>query len=348
MQSRVEGARSANLGVTGIRPSEREWSLARGSEVVPVNAIGSSAGVAKVSILLLTKNGMPDITQCLKAVYDQCTTNPLEVIVVDSGSTDETLSVAKAFPVRLEHVPATSFHHARTRNFAASLASGEILVFLSQDAIPTSDRWLEAMVANFSDSSVGAVYGRQVPRPGSSPEREDALDVVYGKQKFVKDPAHRNGLGYRFYHFSDANSAMRRSVWEATCFPEDLKVFEDLGIAKRILDSGWKIVYEPEACVFHSHAHTTSELFKRYFDIGYTLKILNIWGAPGTRKSMLRDVWKLLKSKARRLGEKGAGRSAGEGIRQDIAKSAGLFLGLHQNFLPLVVKRRLSAFGIFE
>ena len=371
MESRVEDPRSADDVMPDISESE-QGSLARSSEVDQMKALGStvqsiqsnhaeagravrttassrgSFNTVRVSILVLSKNGMPDIRNCLQAVYDQCTTNSFEVIVVDSGSTDETLEVAKAFHVQLELVPPTTFHHARTRNFAANLASGEILVFLSQDAIPSSDRWLDAMVANFSDSSVGAVYGRQVPRPGSSSEREDALDVIYGEQKIVKDPAHRNGLGYRFYHFSDANSAMRRSVWEATSFPEDLKVFEDLGIAKRILDSGWKIVYEPEACVFHSHAHTTSDLFKRYFDIGYTLKVLNIWDAPGTRKSMLRDVCKLLKSKARRVGETGSGRSAGEGLRQDIAKSIGLFLGLNQNYLPLVVKRRLSAFRVFE
>jgi rhamnosyltransferase len=304
--------------------------------------------VAQVSVLVLTKNGMPDINSCLKAVYGQCGVGLMEVIVVDSGSTDETMEIAKAFPVRLEQIPPASFHHARTRNFAAGLASGEILVFLSQDAIPSSDRWLEAMVANFADPGVGAVYGRQMPKPASTLERKDALDAVYGEQRIVKDPAHRNGLGYRFYHFSDANAAMRRSVWEATCFPEDLKVFEDLGIAKRILDAGWKIVYEPAACVFHSHSHTTSGLFKRYFDIGYTLKLLKIWDAPGTRKSLLRDGWKLLKGKVKRVGNKGSEGLAAKGIRQDIAKSVGLFLGLNQSYLPLVVKKRLSAFRIFE
>jgi rhamnosyltransferase len=304
--------------------------------------------MVKVSVLVLTKNGMPDIHRSLKAVYDQEGVPPLEVIVVDSGSTDETLEVARGFPIRIEHIPSASFHHARTRNFAAGLASGEILVLLSQDAIPSSGRWLESMIANFADPGVGAVYGRQVPMPGSSLERADALDLVYGKQRIVKDPAHRNGLGYRFYHFSDVNAAMRRSVWEATRFPEDLKVFEDLGIAKRILDGGWKIVYDPEACVFHSHNHTTLGLFKRYFDIGYTLKLLKIWDAPGTRKSMLRDVWRLLKNKIMRVGDKGRGRSASEGIRQDLAKSAGLFLGLNQAYLPLVLKRRLSAFRIFD
>ncbi len=221
-------------------------------------------------------------------------------------------------------------------------------MFLVADAVPVSDVWLNALISNFDDSGVGAVYGRQLPKPGSSFERQDALDVVYGEQKIVKDPAHRNGLGYKFYHFSDVNAAMRRSVWEATLFPEDLKVFEDLGIAKRILDAGWKIVYDPEACVFHSHNYTTAGLFKRYFDIGYTLKVLRIWEAPGARKSLLRDAGKLLKNKVSRVGDKDAGRLAGKGIRQDVAKFVGLFLGLHQSYLPLVVKRRLSAFRIFE
>ena len=100
----------------------------------------------------------------------------------------------------------------------------------------------------------------------------------------MKDPAHRNGIGYRFYHFSDVNAAIRRDIWEAVRFPEDLKVFEDLGIAKQILDRGWKIVYEPEAAVFHSHPHTTVGLFKRYFDIGYTLKGFENLGCSGNQE----------------------------------------------------------------
>jgi rhamnosyltransferase len=272
----------------------------------------------------------------------------MEVIVVDSGSIDKTLEIAKHFDVRLEQIPSATFHHARTRNFAASRATGDILVFISQDAVPDSSCWLQSMVANFADPAVGAVYGRQVPVAGSSLERRHALDVLYGNERIVKDPGHRNGLGYRFYHFSDVNAAIRRCVWEATRFPEDLKVFEDLGIAKRILDAGWKIVYDPQACVFHSHNHTTAELLKRYFDIGYTMKLLGISDAPGTRKSLLRDGWKLLTKKVKRVADRTEGRLAGEGISQDIVKSAGLFLGLNQAYIPRVVKRRLSAFRVFD
>jgi rhamnosyltransferase len=302
----------------------------------------------KVSVLLLTKDAGCDLELVLPALFGQKSDPPFEVIAVDSGSTDGTLDVLRRFPVRLERIPAETFHHARTRNFAASLASGEILIFLSQDAIPASEEWLSTMISNFSDPGVGAVYGRQLPRPGSSLEREDTLDTLYGQDRIVKDPGHRNGLGYRFYHFSDVNAAIRRSVWEQVRFPEELSVFEDLGIAKGILDRGWKIVYEPKSSVLHSHSHTAFGLFKRYFDIGYTLKLLKIWDSPGTRKSVLRDGWRLLKNKVKRVGNKDSDGPAAKGIRQDIAKSVGLFLGLNQSYLPLVVKKRLSAFRVFE
>ena len=251
--------------------------------------------MTSVSILILTKNGARDLGGLLESIYAQKNTTAPEVIMVDSGSTDSTLEIARRFPLRIEQIRPEDFHHARTRNYAASLASGEILVFLSQDAIPASDRWLASMLDNFSDAAVGAVYGRQIPKPGSTLERQHALNTLYGEQRIVKDPALVNELGYRLYHFSDVNSALRRSVWRTTGFPEELKVFEDLGIAKRILDAGWKIVYEPEAAVFHSHQHSTIGLMQRYFDIGYTLQYLQIWKAQDVGSSVIRDGKKMLR-----------------------------------------------------
>jgi rhamnosyltransferase len=302
----------------------------------------------ELSILLLTKNGRRDLERVLPAIFSQNFSAPFEVIAVDSGSTDGTPDLLGRFPVRIEQIPSHEFHHARTRNHAASLSSGRILLFLSQDAIPASTNWLATMLSNFDDPQVAAVYGRQFPKPGSSSERQDALDAVYGKNKIVKDPAHRNGMGYHFYHFSDVNAAIRRSVWETERFPEDLRVFEDLGIAKRILDRGWKIVYEPKAAVYHSHTHSTVALFQRYFDIGYTLRLLKIWDGPDTRNSILRDGWKLVEGKLRRLRNHHTRGSAGYGLRQDLAKSVGLFLGVNQSHLPLALKRRLSAYRVFE
>ena len=304
--------------------------------------------MVEVTILLLTKNGKSELESALPAVFGQKSAPSFEVVAIDSGSDDGTLDLLRLFPVRTEQILAKDFHHAGTRNFAAGLAQGKILVFLSQDAIPASQDWLKAMISNFADPAVGAVYGRQFPKPGSSLERQYALEAVYGEKKIVKDPTKRHGRGYRFYHFSDVNAAIRRSVWEKTQFPEDLKVFEDLGIAKRVLDSGWKIVYEPEAAVIHSHDHDTLGLFKRYFDIGYTLKHLKIWDAPGTRQSLLRDGFRMLKNKTKHSRSDSPAWSLRKGLQQDFAKSLGMFLGLNQNCLPLVLKRRLSAFRVFE
>ena len=300
----------------------------------------------EASVVIPTKNGASSIGDCLEAVYSQEGTGRLEVVMVDSGSTDRTLEIARKYPVRVEKIPADEFHHARTRNFAASLATGEYLVFLSQDAIPANCGWLKAMLQNFEDGAVGAVYGRQVPKVGSTQERHDALNTVYGSERVVKDASSKKSLGHRYYHFSDANAAIRRDAWEATRFPEDMKVFEDLGIAKRILDAGWRIVYEPEASVMHSHNHTTPELFKRYFDIGCTFQQLGIWNEL-TQNSMLKELKKLVTKKF--PGNRNGTRSGSiKGISTDIAKSAGFWLGAHQRYLPAAIKRRLSAHHLFS
>ena len=155
----------------------------------------------EVSILLLTKNGRPDLEGVLTALFAQRFAGNFEVVAVDSGSTDGTLELLQRFPIHLTRIPPDEFHHARTRNFAAGLATSQILVFLSQDAIPASDKWLQSLVSNFDDPTVGAVYGRQIPVPGSSLERQDALDAVYGDRKLIKDPAHVTGWDIAFITF---------------------------------------------------------------------------------------------------------------------------------------------------
>jgi rhamnosyltransferase len=300
------------------------------------------------SISILTKNEGLNIEACLEAVYSQKFAGQFEVLLINSGSSDATVDIAKRFPIQIEQIRPEEFHHARTRNLAASLGKGEIIVNLSDDAIPASDSWLQELLAGFNDPLVGAVYGRQLPKPGPNMERLDTYDIIYGEERIVKDPAQRNQIGYRFYHFSDVNSALRRSMWESIHYPENFKIFEDLAIAKLILDAGWKIVYEPKATVFHSHHYSSKQLLKRYFDIGHTLKQLGIWEASGTRSSLLRGLGQLL--------SKQIGRSKGGGVRggllaslsQNLAKSAGMLLGLNERFLPLALKRHLSSYRLYD
>ena len=301
----------------------------------------------ETSILIPTKNGAKDFEACLAAIFSQRGTGPFEVIVIDSGSTDSTLEIARRYPVRIEQIPQETFHHARTRNYAAGLAKGDALVFLSQDAIPASDAWLAAFLSNFSEAAVGAVYGRQLPKEESGLERRTAFAAMYGGAKIVKMPMDGAGLGYKYYHFSNVNSAIRRKVWEATRFPVELKVFEDVGIAKRILDSGWSIVYEPEAAVYHSHDFPLDTLFKRYFDIGVVYQRLGIWNR-GSRASLWRDGWRGFGGKLSSLIKEGVREDAGSSIIKDVGKYIAIQLGRNERLLPRIVKRKLSLYKLFD
>jgi glycosyltransferase involved in cell wall biosynthesis len=303
--------------------------------------------VTETSVLVLTKNEADNIKRCLESIFSQESDREFEVVVVDSGSTDATVEIAKGYPVRIEQIRPESFHHARTRNFAATLASGDVLVYLAADAIPASKKWLQFLVANFVNPGVGAVYGRQLPKAGSSPERLVALSSLYGDSRIVKCPDDRVMLGYKYYHFSTVNAAIRKATWAATKFPDDFKVFEDVAIAKRILDSGWTIVYEPEAAVIHSHDYPFRTLFKRYFDIGVVYQRLGIWN-KNSRRAVRKDGWQALRKKIGSLARhEGIARTAAS-ILKDVTKYAAIELGRNERVLPRSFKKRLSQFGLFD
>jgi rhamnosyltransferase len=304
--------------------------------------------MVEISILIPAKDEALNIRTCLDAVFGQVSNAEFEVVLVDSGSTDGTPDIVRDYPVRLYQIPPEEFHHARTRNYLARLSRGKYLVYLNADAFPASSNWLNSLLSNFSDSSVGAVYGRHLPKKDCNLERQAVLSTMYGEHRIVKEKSRKDELGYRYYHLSTVNAAFRRDVWEATRFPEELKIFEDVGIAKRILDVGWKIVYEPSATVFHSDNHTLMNLFKRYFDLGVIWKKLGIWDDT-TKTSLFRDGWRLLHRKLILKDNKKAPSSARfSTVAQVTAKYAGLMLGKNEHLLPLNLKRRMSGVQIFN
>lgn len=302
--------------------------------------------MTETSILVLAKNESRNVKHCLDAIFSQVTSSPFEVVFIDSGSTDGTVDLALQYPVKMHQIPPDEFHHSRTRNLAASLASGKYLVYLACDAFPAGPHWLQSFIDNFQDESVAAVYGRHLPKPGSKMERQHALGTLYGPERIVKDPASRATLGYRYYHFSTVNAAIRKSAWEATRFPDDLRVFEDVAIAQRILEREWTIVYEPKAAVYHSHDYPAKTLFRRYFDIGVVYERLGIW-TKDSKSSVRSDGMAKVISKVKTLRSGRIGEVC-ESLWHDGAKASGLLLGRNERRLPLFLKRRFSAFRLFE
>jgi rhamnosyltransferase len=321
-------------------------SLERGPKGTATGSARGLKNVVETSILVLAKNEAHNIPKCLDAVFSQQVDSRFEVIFIDSGSSDGTIEIAKQYPIQLHQIPPDQFHHSRTRNFAASLAAGKYLVYLAADAFPVTPFWLSSLIDNFKDESIKAVYGRHLPKPGSKLERQLALSTLYGPERVVKDASSRDRLGYRYYHFSTVNAAIRRETWAATGFPDDLKVFEDIAIAKRILDRGWAIVYEPNAAVLHSHDYPAPVLFRRYFDIGVVYGRLGIWDSK-SRSSVRDDGVKKIASKIASLRPGRVG-SVGSALWHDAAKASGLVLGRNERLLPRFLKRQLSAFRLFE
>src|SRR6185437_3115717 len=307
----------------------------------------SESEAPNVSILILTRNEAHNIRKSLPLLLAQSWPGRPELILIDSGSSDDTVQVASGYPLKLYRLAPDAFHHARTRNLAAELAQGEYLVYLAADALPCAQTWLGALLRNFDDNTVGAVYGRHVPRPDASIERQGVLATMYSDTRLVKSTANRSELGYRYYHFSTVNCAIRKKVWEQTRFPQNINVCEDVAIAARILDAGRKIVYEPEAAVYHSHDFSSLRLFRRYFDLGVIYHRLNIWDRAN-KTMLLRDGLRSLREKLDLSRNHYGVAARGAGICQDAAKYAGLLLGRNERLLPRTLKRRLSTFGVFE
>lgn len=199
---------------------------------------------AKVSIIVRTKNEERWIAQCLSAIEKQSYKNK-EIILVDNDSSDKTVQIASNFDVK--HVNYSSedgFKPGRAINLGIEASDGELIVIISGHCIPTNDKWLETLIANIGDDEIAGVYGRQEPLSFTSDLDKRDLSITFGLDKKiqVKDP---------FFH--NANSAISRSIWEKFPFDNECTNIEDRIWGSEMISAGKKIVYEPEASVFHHH-----------------------------------------------------------------------------------------------
>lgn len=194
-----------------------------------------------VSIIIRTKNEERWITPCLRGVFSQTYRN-IEVVIVDNGSTDRTLMRAQEFPVKTVHIE--NFMPGKAINDGVRASSGDILVCLSGHCIPVNNSWLENLVRELDDPTVAGVYGRQEPLSYSTDFDKRDLITVFGLDKKIQ-------VKDSFFH--NANSAFRRELWEKYPFDEQVTNIEDRVWGQQVISAGMKIIYEPEARVYHWH-----------------------------------------------------------------------------------------------
>ncbi len=195
-----------------------------------------------VSIIVRTRNEERWITQCLGGIADQ-TYKEFEVIIVDNESSDKTIEKAKQFkPSKI--VTCSEYLPGKALNAGIKQARGKLIACISGHCIPANNRWLENLARNFDDPGVAGVYGRQEPMSFTSDADKRDLALVFGLDRKVqaKDS---------FFH--NANSMIRKAIWDVLPFDESVTNIEDRVWAKAALGKGYKIIYDPDASVYHYH-----------------------------------------------------------------------------------------------
>lgn len=228
---------------------------------------------AKLSMIIPTLNAAEYLPKLID-VLERQTLKADEIIVVDSQSEDETVALAKEAGCKVLPVLRKDFDHGGTRNYAVDNAIGDIILFLSQDAIPADEKYIENIVKGFSDEEVVMISARQLPRRNAKPDEALIRQFNYPSESFVRDKSDIEKLGIKAYFFSDVCSAYRKDFFEEIGgFEAPILTNEDMLMAARALTKDKKIGYCAEAKVFHSHNYTLKQQYKRNFDIAAFMKM---------------------------------------------------------------------------
>jgi rhamnosyltransferase len=228
-----------------------------------------------VSVVIPVKNGIDTLPSCLNGLFRQTVKKRMEVIVIDSGSTDGTLDLLKKYPVRVHPLPPAEFNHGETRNLGVQLARGTFVVMTVQDATPATDDWIEIMLGHFSNPDVAGVCGQQIvghdrdknPLQWFIPaaEAQPRLVRFQDPSEFIAMPGKKQ---HEFCAWDDVTAIYRKSLKEKLPFKK-LMFSEDTLWAKDALSQGYAIVYDYRARVFHYHHQHFRFYFKRTYIILY-------------------------------------------------------------------------------
>lgn len=239
-----------------------------------------------VSVVIPVLNAAGHLPDLIEAIFSQQPVAPLELVLVDSNSTDATRTIAASHE-KVRVIPIANFSHGRARNLGAREARGEFVVLMTQDARPRDADWLRALLEPFADPKVAATYSRQVPRPDANPMERYFLETHFPAGEAVTrggDDKEDLTLGDVF--FSNVSAALRKELLMKFPFDETLIMSEDQQVSRDLLNAGYRIVYQPSSVVIHSHNYTLPTVFRRYFDSVYSLTLIFPRHDMGTSASM--------------------------------------------------------------
>jgi rhamnosyltransferase len=297
-----------------------------------------------LSIVIPVKNGGADLARCLSAIGRQEIDDELEIIVVDSGSSDESVEIARSHGATVLEIPSESFTHGGSRNLGAARSTGDLLVFISQDAYPVDTDWLARLSEPLRiDEAVAGAYGRQLPHTDATPPETYFLDFLYGPTARRQHAVSTAQLSMDATLFSNVNACIRRSLWQKFPFSDDIIMSEDQEWSRSVLLDGHDLVYVPEAAVRHSHNYSLIAALRRFFDSGVSSERAYMAENSESGAVLRKRAVSYALGELRWLWSTGQKAWIPYTAIYESAKMLGLILGINHRRLPLAVKRNLSA-----
>tara|TARA_Y100000588_G_scaffold395323_2_gene523402 strand:- start:7238 stop:8212 length:975 start_codon:yes stop_codon:yes gene_type:complete len=207
-----------------------------------------------VSLVIRCYNEEEHIGRLLSGIMQQSLVD-VEIVIVDSGSTDGTLAIVSDYPVKLVSIAPEDFSFGRSLNLGCRAASGDIIAIASAHVYPTYNDWLERLVSPFSDPDIALTYGRQIGNETSKFSEKQVLAQWFSEQ---------SNLNQDNPFCNNANAAIRRSLWDQVEYDESLTGLEDTAWANHAMNLGYKIAYVAEAEIVHVHNESMKQIYNRY------------------------------------------------------------------------------------
>jgi rhamnosyltransferase len=214
------------------------------------------------SIIIRAYNEEQHIGRLLAGISAQ-SIKDVQIILVDSGSTDSTVRIAKQFPIEVVTIKPEEFSFGRSLNSGIEKAKGEIVVMASAHVYPVYPDWLETMLFPFKENQVGLVYGKQ----------RGCETTHFSEHQIFHHWFPDHSVFHQTTPFcNNANAAIRYSLWKEHHYDELLPALEDLAWGKWVQEQGYSISYCAEAEVIHVHNESLDGIFNRYRREGMAFK----------------------------------------------------------------------------
>ena len=208
-----------------------------------------------VTIVIRTLNEEKYLPQLLEGIKNQLTNFKHEVVVVDSGSSDRTLTIAEKYNCRILHIAKHDFSFGRSLNRGCEVANGKYLIFISGHCIPRDKIWLNEMIKPLYNNIADYIYGRQIGGPSTYLSEHEIFSKYYPCE---------SQMPQKGYFCNNANSAIKKEFWEKYRFNEELTGLEDMYLARKLVADNGKIGYTAKAVVYHLHHENWNQVQHRF------------------------------------------------------------------------------------